>query len=174
MPSLLITGTPGTGKSFYSKRLKDHLEKNGSIVKVLCVNDLIKEFKLYEEYDEEFDTFIICRKNEKILKKKISELINAVDSSTHFLIETHTPSFVPRDLIDNVLVLSCKTDVLFDRLTERGYSSTKREENVTCEIMQIVHEEAHDRFGEDKILKVENNTEEDLQESLEEVMEFLF
>lgn len=169
MPCLLVTGTPGTGKSYFSLKLKDHLEGKGKVVNLLCVNDLIKEFKMYEEYDKEFDTYIICGKNEKALKKKILEIYEKNDS--FFIIESHTPSFIPKEIVDNVIVLSCKTDVLYDRLTDRGYSPLKREENITCEIMQIIHEEAHDRFGEEKITKIENNTEEDCLESLGDIME---
>ena len=48
-----------------------------------------------------------------------------------------TCELFPERWFDLILVLRAKTDVLFDRLTERGYSEKKRGENLEAEIMQV-------------------------------------
>ncbi len=54
-PSLriLVTGTPGTGKSSLAEELGAALK-----IPVVEVGDLIKENKLYEEWDDEMDCSI--------------------------------------------------------------------------------------------------------------------
>lgn len=47
---------------------------------------------------------------------------------------------------DLVLVLQTDNTILYDRLEKRGYDQEKVQENVTCEIMQVVLEEARDSY----------------------------
>ena len=53
------------------------------------------------------------------------------------VVEFHSVDFFPERWFDIVLVLRTETRELFDRLTARGYSSKKVEENITAEIMQV-------------------------------------
>ena len=53
-PNILITGTPGTGKSSLTERLAQETGLTGVEVSVLA-----KEQELTTEYDEELDTHVI-------------------------------------------------------------------------------------------------------------------
>ena len=47
---------------------------------------------------------------------------------------------------DLVVVLTCDNTVLYDRLQARNYRDNKIQENVECEIMQVVLEEARESY----------------------------
>lgn len=81
------------------------------------------------------------------------------------LIDYHSCEFFPIRWFDYVLVLRCDNTVLYDRLHERkDYSEQKRTENLECEIMGVVAEEAHDAFPDEGVVhELQNNTEADLQ-----------
>ena len=50
-PNVLVTGTPGTGKTTLSKLLGEYVEG----MQVINVGQLIVEQKLYREWDNKFD-----------------------------------------------------------------------------------------------------------------------
>jgi adenylate kinase len=167
MKYILITGTPGTGKSTFSEHLQMAFASRGATVCTVLVNDLIKSEKLYDEYDSHFDTHIIDdRKVRRFLKSYLSSL-----SADFCIIETHTVTTLPREIIDYVAVLTARTDVLFDRLQARQYSREKVDENMECEIMRIVLEEAVERFGSNKVHEMASNTQEDIEDNIEVVLD---
>lgn len=73
-----------------------------------------------------------------------------------------------------MLVLRAETSVLFDRLTERGYSDAKRSENIECEIMQICLEEAMEVFDKNIIHELSSNSLEDLDNNIGRKVDSLF
>ena len=72
--------------------------------------------------------------------------------------------------LDLVLVLRADTNTLFDRLVERNYSEKKRDENVECEIMQTVLEEAMESYRHEIVHELQSNTIEQLEENVERVV----
>lgn len=169
---ILVTGTPGTGKSTLAARLCEALRARGVSCEIVVVNDLIKSQKLYEEYDSHFDTFIVDdRKVRKYLKTKLKGQQTADDRSRFTIYETHTVTTLPREFVDLAIVLTARTDVLYDRLQARGYTSDKIAENVECEIMQVVWEEAVERFGERKVITCSSNVVEDIEDNLETLLD---
>lgn len=77
--------------------------------------------------------------------------------------EHHSVAFFPERWFELVLVLTADNTVLFDRLTKRGFSSAKVSENVECEIMQVVQEEARECYASEIVHVVPSNTLEDLE-----------
>ena len=47
---------------------------------------------------------------------------------------------------DLVVVLTCDNTILYDRLASRNYKDNKIQENVQCEIMHVVLEEARESY----------------------------
>jgi adenylate kinase len=45
-----------------------------------------------------------------------------------------------------VVVLQTDNSVLYERLEQRGYPAAKISENVECEIMMVLLQEAHDSY----------------------------
>ncbi len=83
-------------------------------------------------------------------------------------------SIVPRKLIDHVFVLRVpSTTVYFDRLAARNYPKVKIEENVDCEIMQVVWMEAVERFESDNVTVFVSETESHIEDALQEALEVI-
>ena len=152
---MAVCGTPGTGKTRILNAFRDD-----DFVFTVTMSEAIKEHKLYSEYDDEMGAYVMDECKVKKFVQKLIGSLGRVASCKALLIETHTPSVLPKRK-SHAIVLQCDTHVLYDRLKARGYHQKKCEENVQAEIMQVVWEEAVERFGEKKVKCFVNNTLED-------------
>lgn len=132
------------------------------------VGDLIKQHKCYEGRDEQLDTFILDE--DKLLDLMEPMVASAAD--TGVVVDFYSCELFPERWFDLVLVLRANTEVLYDRLTARGYSEQKRSENVTCEIMQVVLEEAREAYAEEIVQEVPSNTLEEMESNISRVQEW--
>ncbi len=82
------------------------------------------------------------------------------------VVDFHTCDFFPERWFDLVVVLRAQNAPLFDRLTSRGYSHQKREENLECEIMQVVLDDARESYDESIVVQLPSNTLEDMEANL--------
>lgn len=96
------------------------------------------------------------------------------DESQNFILETHTVSLVPQQAIDHVFVLrTADTSIYYDRLAARNYPAAKIEENVDCEIMQVVWMEAVERFGEESVSVFISEQPAHIQDAINEALEII-
>lgn len=65
---ILVTGTPGVGKSLFTERLMAKLLDAGLHYSVLNVSQLVQNEHLYEEYDDRLDSIVM---NDKAVIHKI-------------------------------------------------------------------------------------------------------
>ena len=72
-----------------------------------------------------------------------------------------------------MLVLRTDNTVLYDRLVRRGYKQAKLTENVECEIMQVVLEEARESYAEEIVHELPSNTVEDMESAVARVRQWL-
>jgi len=130
--AILITGTPGTGKTELAKELSLLLKK-----KVISTTKYAKKYSLFEDYDEKKDTYDVD--TDKLMSLLIEEVKKSEDI---LLIEGHLAHFFPSKHTSVCLV--CKTDlpILKKRLEERNYSKEKVRENLDSEIFDICLNEA--------------------------------
>jgi len=135
---LLLTGTPGTGKTTISQSLAKRLE-----ARLEAVNQLVDRKHLYTGQDPE--------KHYKIVD--ISALLEEMDrigkdyqSSADWLIfEGHLSHYYPA--ADLVVVLRTNPQILRERLKKRKWKAGKIKENLEAEALDIVAWEAGDIHG---------------------------
>jgi adenylate kinase len=129
MKVIIISGTPGTGKTTISNNLLNYIN-----AKVISLNELVIERNFVVEYDQERETSIIDE--EKLLKFLNKMIKNRMKNSIDYLIiEGHFSDMIPEEYMDLVFILRCHPDELFVRLKKRGYKSKKILENVQSEIL---------------------------------------
>ena len=126
---IVISGTPGTGKTSISKEISNIIN-----AKVISLNELAISENLTREYDELRDTYII---NEAKIKKRLKNSIKKFkkESVNYLIIESHLADITPNKFIDYAVILRCAPDELYNRLELRGYKKEKIIENVQSEIL---------------------------------------
>jgi len=96
-------------------------------MKHVNVGELVKEHKCYDGRDEDLNTNILDE--DKLLDAMEVILDKAADEDQGIVADFHVCEIFPERWFDLVLCLRTSTDVLFDRLTARGYSEKKRSGN---------------------------------------------
>ncbi|KAI9341296.1 AAA domain-containing protein [Pilaira anomala] len=161
LPNILVTGTPGTGKTTTSEMIAevtglDHVN----------VGELVKQKQLHEGYLEEFDTHVL---DEDKLLDELEEILKDGGKVVDF----HTCEIFPERWFDLVLVLRTDTSNLYDRMSKRGYNKRKIDENMECEIMQVVLETAHESYAPEIVVELPSNTIDDMESNADRVKQWL-
>lgn len=122
---IIISGTPGVGKTSVSIELQKHGYS------ILNLNDFIITSGLYFGYDYSRESVIID--DEILIEKLIEEF---AQFKGKLFVEGHTAELVPNDFVSNIFVIRCNPSILRTRLqTSRKYTRDKIEDNVQAEIM---------------------------------------
>lgn len=161
-PFVLVTGTPGTGKTTTASLIA---ERTG--LKHVNVGELIKQNKCYDGRDEDLNTNIL--NEEKLLDAMEVILDKAAEEDQGIVADFHVCEMFPERWFDLVLCLRTATNVLFDRLTARGYSEKKRAENMEAEIMQVILEEARESYAHEIVHEVPSNNIDDMENNVTRV-----
>ena len=164
LPNILVTGTPGTGKTTFANMIA---EKTG--MKRITVGDIVKREQFSSGWDEEFQCLIVDENAED----RLLDYLEPIMSEGGVVLEHHTVDFFPERWFDLVLVLRCDNTILFDRLVNRGYPTHKIEENVECEIMQSILDEARESYDVNIVQELRSETYEDLEENVNRVVQWL-
>ena len=82
----------------------------------------------------------------------------------------HACEMFPERWFDLVIVLRVDTHVLYDRLMQRGYSENKRSQNMQCEIMQVVLDEAQESYAKEIVVELKSNTIQDMDQNVDRVV----
>mmetsp|Transcript_7631 Transcript_7631/g.11316 ORF Transcript_7631/g.11316 Transcript_7631/m.11316 type:complete len:150 (+) Transcript_7631:93-542(+) len=137
-------------------------------MKHLSVGDIVKQHKCYEGRDEELDSYILDE--DKLLDIMEPMIQDAAEDGIGVVVDYHSCDFFPERYFDLVLVLRAKTEVLYDRLKiGRGYSEKKISENMECEIMQVVLDEARESYQAEIVHEVPSNTLEEMESNVARV-----
>ncbi|VDK17310.1 unnamed protein product [Anisakis simplex] len=134
--NILITGSPGTGKTTLGQMLAERLGFDF----IECGKE-VREHELYSGYDDELKCHIL---DEDKLLDHIEDRLN--DDRGGCIVDYHGCDFFPERWFDIVVVLRCNNTILYDRLAARGYSDKKIRENVECEIFGSLLDEARDAY----------------------------
>ncbi len=131
---IIITGTPGTGKSTLAKKLAGKLGFDR-----LDLHHYYRQLSVgYNRQKQCHDVDV--KKLEKLLREKLAA------SKKGLIIDSHLAHLLPRKLVTLCLVLTCSNlKQLQQRLKKRNYSLAKIRENLEAEIFQVCWEEAQER-----------------------------
>jgi adenylate kinase len=134
------------------------------------VGELIKQHKCYEGRDEELDTFILDE--DKLLDLMEGMIDEAEEENMGVVADYHVCEIFPERWFDLVLVLRASTEVLYDRLTARGYNERKRSQNMESEIMQVILDEARESYDTEIVHELHSNSVEDIEENTRRAIEW--
>ncbi len=151
---LLLTGTPGTGKTTISHLLAEKLG-----CRLVDINHLVEEKHLYTGLDPEKDykivdmdalegeLFKIVGRENDGHQKKDSNKDSCMNSSNTscIIIEGHLSHYFPR--ADLVVVFRTEPRTLEERLKKRDWKKSKIRENLEAEALDICTWEAHQTHG---------------------------
>ncbi|MHA1222584.1 MAG: adenylate kinase family protein [Candidatus Heimdallarchaeaceae archaeon] len=139
--AIVITGTPGTGKSSVASML----EKEG--YPVIDAGKYAIENSLYNNYDNKRNSYVI---DDDLLTKALIEEIEKNDQNPPLVIEGHAFELPPKFVL-HCIVLRCSIRLLRERLVERGYKSSKIDENVEAEIMEVLLTDMLELYGPENV-----------------------
>lgn len=147
-PNVLVTGTPGVGKTYLCGLLALELG-----LRHIEVGAFAKERELLAEHDAEHDAYYMH-------EDAVLDELEGLMSDGGIVLDHHSCDWFPERWFQVAVVLHARTDVLYDRLTiGRGYSGTKLNANMEAEIMQVVAEEAVESYSKVEVLRLQNNDE---------------
>lgn len=160
-PNLIITGTPGVGKTTHCEELA---RRSG--LTHLSVNQVVKDRECHEGWDDEFQSWIVD-------EDKLLDAIEAEVANGGYIIDWHACDLFPKSWIDLVVVLRVDSTTLYDRLTARKYPEAKLQENLDSEIMEVLLQEARDAFDEEIVVELTSNTSDEMETNVSRVEEWL-
>jgi adenylate kinase len=153
---IIVSGTPGTGKS----TLTEFLEKKLGFERL----DLHEHYKkISTGYDRSAKCYDIdFIKFEKLVEEKINEVKKGL------IIDTHISHLLSPKKVDLCIVMTCSDlKKLEKRMQERKYSQRKIRENLDVEIFQICLHEAKEKGH--KILTFDSSKKSTQKKILEEI-----
>ncbi|KAL0278470.1 UNVERIFIED_CONTAM: hypothetical protein PYX00_000288 [Menopon gallinae] len=153
--------TPGVGKSLLAEKLSQI-----SGMKWVNIGQVAEANNCYEEFDEEYQCHVLD-------EDKVIDVLDEQITAGGNIVDYHGSDFFPKRWFDIVFVLRTDTEHLYERLSERGYSSKKLDDNIQCEIFQMMLEEAKNSYDEDIVHELRSNTMEDLEENVKKIVEWL-
>ncbi|NOZ80176.1 MAG: AAA family ATPase [DPANN group archaeon] len=146
---ILITGTPGTGKTTIAQKLAKDLDYEH-----IELSRLIKIHGWHEGYDRSAHSFIV---DEAKLRKQLSLFLrgNAPGNQQdhrRIIIDTHLTAILGPSKPVLVIITGCRLKTLFRRLKARRYPQKKIRENLDAEIFEVCRTDAEKRYGPEKVI----------------------
>jgi adenylate kinase len=157
--AILVTGTPGVGKTTVSLELARKTGKN-----YVDIADIVKREKFYKGYDDVTDSLIVDTAK---LKKYLRNLLTCNE-----VIDTHVVEAVPQEKVTHVFVLRLDPVQLMKRLEQRGYRASKIRQNVEAEILDSILIDSVKLFGTEKVFEI-NTTGKDVSEIVQIIYSIL-
>ncbi len=124
--AIIITGTPGTGKTEIAKEVSLLLKKN-----LICTTEEAKKASLMQEFDKIRETYPV---DVDLLVEHLIKIIK--ESEEELIIEGHLSHFLPAKYVSLCIVCTTELQTLKKRLLERNYSENKIKDNLDSEIFE--------------------------------------
>ena len=145
---IIVTGTPGTGKTALSRALAKALG-----ARYINLTQFVFERKLHSGIDRERRTKIMdLARTRSSLRRELRAVTVPV------VVDTHTPEgIVPREMVRQVFVLRCHPKVLEARLRAKKWKAKKIRENVLAEIVDSCLTAAVKQYGWRKVIQLDTS-----------------
>ncbi|KAJ4109264.1 factor activating pos9 [Fusarium oxysporum] len=144
LPNIIITGTPGVGKTTH----------------------FVKDKECHEGWSDEFHSFIVD-------EDKLLDAIEDDVKAGGCIIDWHACDLFPKSWIDLVVVLRVDSSTHYDRLITRNYPESKLQENIDSEIMEVLLQEAHEAFDEEIVIELTSNTSDEMDTNVDRIVAWL-
>lgn len=161
---LIITGTPGTGKTTVARKLAKELD-----LKYVDLKRLIKKYSLIAGYDNQRKCDII---DPKQVNKIIIGYIKEFKKDKRYkgiVIDSHISHHLPKRCVDVCVAAKCGLKNLDKRLKKRRYNKIKIEENLEAEAFDICRIEAQEKGH--NIITVETDKAPDIKKLAKNIKE---
>ncbi|BBL45407.1 putative adenylate kinase [Nanobdella aerobiophila] len=155
---ICITGVPGCGKSTIAKELSKKMN-----IEVLDISRFSIENKLYENYDDAYNTYIV---DEEKLFSKIDEYIKNKDN---IIIEGNFSHLYNK--CDICIIIKTDPNILYKRLKERNYPYYKIFENIWAMNLEVLEDELESIKRPYYIFF--NNNKEDIEIIVKNILEII-
>lgn len=152
---IIITGTPGTGKTTLSKKL---CKEKG--IKYYSFIELIRKHKIQEKTDNEL--VLEENKTTKFLNKFFKEKNN-------FLLDGFLSTWLDKNLVDKCIVLETNLKTLKERLEKKKYSKQKIKDNLEAESFEHSLIEAQENKHNIKLIKTDSSIKENYKKLKEAI-----
>ena len=143
---ILITGTPGVGKTTVSNLLAERLDAC-----LIDINQLVEEKHLYTGIDEVRKYKIV---DLDALFDEMNRIVGEINNN-FTIIEGHLSHLFENS--DIVIVLRANPDVLKRRMETKGWGKSKIRENIEAEAIDLCSYEAHEIHG-DKVNEIDTSS----------------
>jgi adenylate kinase len=160
---LIVTGTPGIGKTTISERLATKL---GAFH--IDLAHIVKDEGITSGYDKKRKTIIA---DEEILTERVQQKIE--QQGRDVIIDGHyATAIIPKGQITKVFVLRCHPQQLKRRMKNRGFDGSKVKENIEAEILDVCLYDAIKEAGIEKVCEIDT-TDETVDETVNEIIAVL-
>jgi adenylate kinase len=144
--AILVTGTPGVGKTTVAQKLASKLDAS-----YIGITELVKEQKLITAIDENRQTLVAdTEKVSKRLQQILAKTEGRVIIEGHYVVDV-----VPKKDVNTVFVLRRDPRELKSVLEKRGYEEKKLWENLAAEILDVCLWDALSVCGASKVCEVD-------------------
>jgi adenylate kinase len=160
---ILVTGTPGVGKTAVSRLLASKLSAEH-----VDLGELVKKENLVVGVDEARETLVVdTPKVSKRVRNIIKESERDVIIDGHYAVDV-----VPAKHVHLVFVLRRDPDELKRLMEKRGFKEGKIQENLEAEILDVCLSEAVKACGPDKVCEIDTSGRE-IEDVVEEIISIL-
>jgi adenylate kinase len=145
---IIVTGTPGTGKTTFAKALAKTIGAN-----YVNITRYVSKHSLYRGVDRERRTRIIdVSKTRASLKRELGTMHGLS------VVDTHIPEeIIPREMVKQVFVLRCHPRILEGRLRRRRWKANKIRENVLAEVVDSCLSAGVKYFGWRRVIQIDTS-----------------